>query len=117
MGVDRQSLAAAPRTSEGKLSLDSDQAQPSVNDGEAVSHRVLWPAEATAGPRGAVRAARAGSRRALAVTMLIPAAVIALAACGNSAPLPATYLSSANVAKSPDLAASDSEALAAKISS
>jgi len=49
--------------------------------------------------------------------MLIPAAVIALAACGDSAPLPATYLSSANVAKNPDLVASDPEALAAKISS
>jgi ABC-type phosphate transport system substrate-binding protein len=42
MGVDRQGPADyGSRTSEGKLSLDAEQALPSVSDSEATSHRVL----------------------------------------------------------------------------
>ena len=40
MGVGRHSPAGhASRSSEGKLSLDAEQALPSVSDGEATSHR------------------------------------------------------------------------------
>jgi hypothetical protein len=41
MGVDRQSPAGhASKTSEGRLSLDAEQALPSVNDGGAATHQV-----------------------------------------------------------------------------
>jgi phosphate transport system substrate-binding protein len=72
MGVDRQGLAACTsRTSEGKLSLDPEQAKPSVSDGEAIPQQV-----------------RVRSRRVLTATGLICAAVILLAACSSSAPPP-----------------------------
>ncbi len=69
------------------MSLDPDQAPPSVNDGEASPRQVRGrhlPFPAT----GFRRTGRTGSRRALAVTALIPAAVILLAACSSSSPPP-----------------------------
>jgi PBP superfamily domain len=61
------------------LSLDPEQDQPSADDGEAVSHQIL-------GTRTVAGAGRAGARRALALVVLIPAAVIALAAGSSGAP-------------------------------
>jgi phosphate transport system substrate-binding protein len=69
------------------LSLDPEQAPPSVNDGEAIPRQVRgrhlpFPAA------GFRRAGCPGSRGAPAVTALIPAAVILLAACSSSSPPP-----------------------------
>jgi hypothetical protein len=60
MGVDRQSpVGHASRTSEGKLSLDAEQALPSVNDGGATPYRF----RGARADIGAVRPAAARPRR------------------------------------------------------
>jgi hypothetical protein len=71
MGVDRQSPAGhASRTSEGRLSLDSEQALPCVNDGGATSDRVPGAGR----HHQAAAARRPGAGRALALDALAPAA-------------------------------------------
>ena len=80
----------ASKTSEGKLSLDAEQALPSVNDGGAASHQVRG-----AGRRHPVTGARRPrSARALAMGVLVAAAAVLLAACGGSSPAPSPAVTS-----------------------
>jgi phosphate transport system substrate-binding protein len=91
MGVDRQSPADyASRTSEDELSLDSERALPSVNDGEAPAHQVrsVGPPAPVAG----TRRARAG--RALTMAALVPVAAVLLAACSTGSPAPSPVATS-----------------------